>query len=336
MTAMMGVISVVVLCAAQAEAPLELGLKPVPPRERLVGIAYTNWHKEGPWQDVWGKPELGYYSSLDRGVIRQHAEWLHAAGVDFVWIDWSNNVDYVPGTRPDSAWERIEASTAIMFDEFVKIGERRPKISIFIGVTGAPEAVKDGRLQRKADQVYDMYVANPKYRPLVQDYLGKPLLVIYVDTPSPWHNGTPDWDDERFTVRWMTGFVTEQPNLRTDNLVSKYGYWSWEDRGPQTVTIRDGHAESMVVVASWRKQGEPGTDRYVAPGLRRNGQTFRDQWARARAFGPSIVTVVSWNEWVLGEQPSPENSKDIEPSNKFGHMYLDLLGEEIAKFKAGR
>ena len=34
-----------------------------------------------------------------------------------------------------------------------------------------------------------------------------------------------------------------------------------------------------------------------------------------------------------GEQPTAENSKDIEPSMEFGHQYLDLLKEEIARFK---
>lgn len=43
--------------------------------------------------------------------------------------------------------------------------------------------------------------------------------------------------------------------------------------------------------------------------------------------------VVSWNEWHRGEQPSAEVSKDIEPSQEFGRFYLDLLKEEIAKFK---
>ena len=39
---------------------------------------------------------------------------------------------------------------------------------------------------------------------------------------------------------------------------------------------------------------------------------------------------------TTGEQPSKEVSKDIEPSKAFGHLYLDILKEEIAKFKAGK
>ena len=165
----------------------------------------------------------------------------------------------------------------------------------------------------------------------MQDYLGKPLLVIYVNTPSPFQEGTPTWDDPRFTVRWMTGYVTQQPALRTDDLVSKFGYWSWEDRGTQTFTVHDGVPESMVVVASYRPDGTK-----IPAGPRDGGTTFLKQWSRARQVGPRIVTVVSWNEWSRGEQPSAEVSKDIEPSKEFGDAYLKMLAEQIRLFKDGK
>lgn len=313
----------------------KLFAKPVPPSERLVGIAYTTWHHRLPWQGVWGEPELGFYKSDDRAVIRQHAEWLVDAGVDFIWIDWSNNVNYIPGETPDPVFDMIEGSVKVLFEEYARL-PRHPKISIFAGVTGAPEAATDGRLQKKADQIYRDYVANPVYRPLLQDYQGKPLLVVYVNTPSPWQEGVPKWDDDRFTVRWMTGYVTEQSNLRTPGLVSKYGYWSWEDRGLQTYPIHDGKPEAMVVTASWRRQSEPDQPGYIPEAPRDGGKTFRNQWARACEIGPKFAMVVSWNEWVLGEQPSPEVSKDIEPSKIHGRFYLDLLKEEIARFKGGQ
>lgn len=308
--------------------------KPTPPDERLVGIAYTTWHHRIPWSGVWGEPELGYYLSNAPRVIRTHAEWLAEAGVDFIWIDWSNNVNYTPGVTSDPVFDMIEGSVHSIFEEYARI-PKHPKISIFLGVTGAPEAATDGRLQKKADQIYRDYVSNPTYRPLLQDYLGKPLLVVYVNTPSPWQEGIPAWNDDRFTVRWMTGYVTEQTNLRTPDLVSKYGYWSWEDRNQQTYTIHNGQPESMVVVASWRRQAEPGQPGYIPEAPRNQGETFHAQWKRAREIGPKFAMVVSWNEWVLGEQPSPEVSKDIEPSRLQGHFYLDLLKKEIACFKKG-
>ena len=140
----------------------------------------------------------------------------------------------------------------------------------------------------------------------------------------------PDGSDPRSTVQWTNGFVTQQPNLRTADRVSRFGFWSWEDRGPQTYTVHDGRPEAMVVTACWRDDPECPT-----PG-RRNGQTFREQWARARKVGPRFAMVVSWNEWVLGEQPSAEVSKDLEPSKEHGRLYLDILKEQIALFKQGR
>nr|WP_316616075.1 hypothetical protein [uncultured Alistipes sp.] len=311
---------------------------PVPPSEREVGIAYTSWMDNDIWGNTWGMPALGRYDSRDRRVMRKHAEWLTDAGVDFIWLDWSNNVTY----DPDEFWvggkqDLIEDATAILFDEYYKMGKvgmKHPKISIFIGVTGAPEAADDGRLQKKADQVYDMYANNPKYKDMMQLYLGKPLLVVYVDTPSPWQNGTPEWNDDRFTVRWMTGYVSEQPSLRTEDRVSKYGYWAWEDRGEQTYPIYDGKPETMVVCAATRKQGDPGDAGYIPEKGRRDGQTLREQFARAREIGTRFAMVVSWNEWTTGEQPSVEVSKDIEPSVEHGDKYLKILKEEIRRFKS--
>ena len=319
-----------------SESPVQ---NPVAPSEREVGIAYGLWADRDLWNgSTWDKPALGEYDSRDRRIIRRHAEQLAEAGVDFVWLDWSNNVTY----DPDELWvggkqDLIEDATAILFDEYRRMerdGRPHPRISIFIGVTGAPEAVADGRLQKKADQVWRMYADNPEYKDMMQLYLDKPLLVVYVNTPSPWQDGLPEWDDERFTVRWMTGYVSEQVPLRTEDRVSRYGYWSWEDRGEQTYPVYEGYPETMVVCAAIRPQGEPGDKDYIPAQGRRDGETFREQFARAREIGTRFAMVVSWNEWTTGEQPSLEVSKDLEPSQQLGDAYLKLLAEEIQKFKA--
>lgn len=309
------------------------------PSERRVGIAYSLWGDMHWWKNVWDLPEIGPYDSRDRRVIYRHARQIADAGVDFVWLDWSNNVQYTK----DTLWlgggrqDLVEDATAILFDEYLRMeknGVEHPKISIFIGTTGAPKSAYDGRLQRKADQVWEEYAGNPKYSGLMEMYEGKPLLVVYVDTPSPWPNGVPEWNDDRFTVRWMTGYVSEQSNLRTKDRVSKYGYWSWEDRGEQTYPIHNGMPESMVVTASQRAQYSDGSYGEIPARGRRNGETLKEQFARAREIGVHYAMVVSWNEWTTSEQPSIEVSKDLEPSKTLGDFYLKLLKEEVARFKS--
>ena len=65
-------------------------------KKTLFGIGYETWFIPGVGGDGWGtaeaRPILGHYSSLDPKVIRQHAQWIHDAGFDFILIDWSNNL----------------------------------------------------------------------------------------------------------------------------------------------------------------------------------------------------------------------------------------------------
>ena len=98
--------------------------------------------------------------------------------------------------------------------------------------------------------------------------------------------------------------------------------------------IYDGKPETMVVCAATRKQGDPGDAGYIPEKGRRDGQTLREQFARAREIGTRFAMVVSWNEWTTGEQPSVEVSKDIEPSVEHGDKYLKILKEEIRRFKS--
>lgn len=315
-----------VCVAALTACPAASGCGEAQPEPRLVGIAYSTWFSSAHWRDAWGTPRLGPYRSDDRAVIRQHAEWLADAGIDFILIDWSNNVDLAPGTTRPEHQAFIENATHALFEEYATL-EKRPRVALMLGTSGHPQAATDGRLQAKADQVWRQFADNPRFRPLIQRYLGKPLLVVYANTPSPYGTSLP-WDDDRFTVRWMTGYVAQQRELASPGLVSK-GYWSWEERGEQTFTLHEGRPEAMTVVASWREDSHA---KIPAAG-RRNGQTFREQWSRARAIGPRIALVVSWNEWVRSEQPSAEVSKDIEPSLEHGRKYLDLLAEEVALFK---
>lgn len=307
-------------------------------QSRMVGISYSTWQQRSKWQQAWGAPALGFYESDYKEVIKQHATWLGDAGVDFIFIDWSNDLPYSPvcHCRPDI--KRLEDATYTLFDTWKDL-EEHPKVAILIGFPFPKEASApvDGRLQRKADQVYHDFIANKERAPLYQLYEGKPLLIVYTGTPTPYRTGLPPWNDSRFTVRYITGFVTEQPNLLGPDRVSKFGYWSWEDRGPQTYTIESGHPEAMTVTASWRaswREGAPhAPGRYVPARSRQGGATFIEEWARAREKGIKLVLVVSWNEWMKKEQISAEAGKDLEPSVEFGDFYLKLLKDQIAQFK---
>jgi hypothetical protein len=82
-----------ILMSASIRAETDTQLIKASPETRQVGIAYAAWHDQIPWGKTWDVPQLGQYLSTDENVIRQHAAWLSDADVDFIYIDWSNDLN---------------------------------------------------------------------------------------------------------------------------------------------------------------------------------------------------------------------------------------------------
>lgn len=314
--------------------------KKTPHSERLVGIAYTTWHRSDfpVWgSGTWDLPLLGGkrgYKSMDRDVIYQHGVWLAEAGVDFVFVDWSNNTDYDPETMRNKRidFRTIEEGTDLLFEIWATI-PNAPKICIFVGPGhNGPGSVDNGNHQKKVDQVYNSYINNEANRKMYFFYDNKPLLICYGATPTM-YGAEPSWNDDRFTVRWMTGYVGQQGNLFNAETLQSERYWSWEERGAQTYTVYKGTVEAVTCSASTRAQAEEGSPGYITAAARDDGATLKRQFQRANELGARIVLLVSWNEWTTGEQLSLEISKDLEPSQSFGTFYYDLMREQIRKFK---
>lgn len=313
--------------------------EPVAFEDRQVGVAYTTWFRaDSSWGKnyTWDIPMLGKYRSDDEAVIYQHGVWLANAGVDFVFVDWSNDIAYEPTTMHDlrKDFSMIEDATEVLFRVWGTI-PGAPKICIFSGpghVQSDQDTFKNGRMKAKNDQIYKTFIENEEFNKMYYYYEGKPLLMCYGATPS-FARSENEYVDDRFTIRWVTGYVGQQGILHDKATLVSTFHWSWEERGAQTFTVKNGKPEAMTVVASWRKQSKEGQPGYIAPGLRDGGNTFKMQWARADLIGPKFALIVSFNEWHLGEQVSLENSKDIEPSETLGSLYLDIMTEQIRKFK---
>ena len=307
-----------------------------PYEDRLVGIAYSTWlcPKIITWgKNTWDTPLYGNYFSDNRDMIAKHAELLRDAGVDFVFVDWTNNTTYDPATMREnlSDFRMIEDATDLLFEIWSTI-EGAPKICIFAGPGHSGiDNVKNGKHQKKVDQIYSSYVE--KYPDMYFHYQGKPLLMCYGATPNQY--GTrPTWKDDRFTIRWATGYVAQQTNLYNSTTMATRGqWWSWEERGLQPYSTLNGRVECVTCTAASRAQGSEGDSSYIPAFGRENGLTLKKQFQRANDLGAGMVILISWNEWTTGEQPSPEVSKDLEPSVIHGTFYYDLLCEQIKKFK---
>ena len=239
-------------------------------KEKWVGIFYWTWHtrdRGGPFDNTkllaqakdsrvpwpppaayhWGEPELGYYTSTDRFVIRKHASMLADAGIDAIFFDTTNP----PLTFKDE-YEALCREYAAMRNE----GSRTPAIA-FIAPFGDPRPVTD-RLWR------DLY-APGHWKDLWFLWEGKPLLLA---------------DSRLIRDERMRQFFTFRRPM-PDYWLGPSGpdQWSWLEVHPQHIfKNRRGEVEQMSVgVAQNALPGTPGP----APMSHRTGAMGRS-WHRGR------------------------------------------------------
>jgi hypothetical protein len=324
---------------------------------RYIGMEYEVWFPgiptQGPyggehyWEPRWGTPLLGTYDSTDPKVIDKHAEWLAAIGVDFVLIDWANNIANAL-SGPTIVGDTIRERTNSVFQEYHRLQQRgapHPRIAILLGAqnqngVAAQDTISSGSLNREADYVHDHFISkNPD---LYFQYKGKPLLVIYLGTPAAL-NPPPSWSDPRFTVRWMSGFLESQPGLYS-GLPAKNQFWSWMDRSP-TPAHADQNVEAVTVT-----QAYPGQESWLdtthrpppRPRVGRDGaSTFSIQWRRAARYAPEIILLNQWNEFsnqdrsrpATGDEYTIELSNDLEPTQELGCQPIRAVQKAVSSWK---
>lgn len=205
--------------AAQAATPPAAVTGHHPPRDpgrsarrkaTAFGIGYECWFYPGGnqageiiWDSTEAKPVLGYYSSMDTHVIKQHAEWISKAGMDFILIDWSNGV-----------FDNITQATLKLLDVYSTL-RTHPKVAFLIGLdNGQPSAKAISLLET---EVLD----KPDRARHLQLFHGKPLLSVYGVSPVA---APPTFENPRFTTRYMNAFH--------EIVMNPWGNWSWEDRNP--------------------------------------------------------------------------------------------------------
>jgi len=297
-------------------------------KPKFVGILYETWFNQldkfsyapiypQPVSNLqyryWGEPLVGRYRSNNVSVINQHADWLAAANVDFIALDYSNdNVLNSDLNGPLSLFLSTYAE---------RVAKRIPTPRI----TFLTKSVETEISLIKA-QAFD---SHPH---LWFNYQGKPLLLTV--NACPWASCAP------FNIRQAWGLLAANDNR-----------WSFLQQTPQPVYLNNGVPEEMAVSAA--QQSSYMSDLSSARGRLFNyrtgknngyeGQNFDDQWSNAISKGVSFVFIKSWNEWCSLQLPNGyftdefnrEYSNDLEPMRGgHGDLYYRKLKEHVAKFKA--
>jgi hypothetical protein len=321
--------------------------------EHLVGVQWEPWFTpmNAYWQTAQAVPVVGFYDSNNEDVMRQHALWLMDAGVNFIFVDWSNHIWGKKhwDERPPNADQIIDATTHTLkfYARLRKEGLPVPKVVIMPGLSNGPPTTMEA-LNEQLAWIHEQYNSNPEFDGLWVEYLGKPLVVPLDCGHVAIKPETPPVDDTHFTVRWMG---TQLQRTKAE----EHGYWSWMDGVLEPiVTYYDGKAE--VVTPTPAYFGDGGWLYPQARG-RRSGTTYLESFRVALKTKPKFVLLHQWNEYagqlegqgygdkrdIYVDSYSVEFSDDLEPvsltapgyrgdKGGWGYYYQNLTQALISVF----
>jgi hypothetical protein len=280
---------------------------PAPPDGAPVLAHFYMWFSASSWSRAKTDfPAVGHYSSDQVSVVQKQVAQAQAAGIDGFMVGWKSTADLN---------SRLAALRSVA-------AERGFKLAITY------QAQDFNRAPLPVAQV------RADLEELAATYADDPVFHVLGSRPVVALSGTWNYsaDDLRSIIQPVESklmvLATEKSAKDYERVASvvdgELYYWSSADP-LQTGKYRDKLLAMANLVrehcGTWIAPVAPGFDARQIGGSsvvdRRNGATLRSSWEAALATVPDAIGVISWNEFS-------ENTY-IEPSEKYGTRYLDVL-----------
>ena len=268
---------------------------------------YYIWFSHNSWsrakKDL---PLIGPYSSSDQGVMRDQIEQAKSAGITGFIVSWKD-------TPLDDL--RLRLLMQVSAQEHFKLA------MIYEGLDFSRHPLPVAEVAAGFRVFRDQFASSPVFYRVD----GKPLTI--------W-SGT--WEYSYAQVALVTGPVRSQLLvLSTEKNVAGFkriaavtdgDAYYWSSVNPATDLAYQGKLNQMsqAIHAArkyWIAPFAPGFDARLVGGTktvpRDNGQTLRTEYSSAIRSAPSMLGLISWNEFS-------ENSY-VEPSRQFGYQSIDAL-----------
>lgn len=302
----------------------------------------------------WAEPYFGYYLSFDEWIHFKHAFMLEAAGVDFIFLDFSNHQTYPDATR-------------VLLDTWLKIRRMGCNTPQIVPMCGDMPSI----LVVDLYNLWDTIFSNPEYDELLFKWDGKPLILGNNDDPrgDRWtvSNTTPQTREQfyeiigrdkkileffesgrfheclsKLTVRkcwaWQASRYEEDRNFA--------GYWDWLDWSPQAPGRSfDGEIEQISVKMGTHAHTSTGrsylgkknygtglSDFDFTLGTAKYGLCFEEQFRNAMKVDPKVIMITGWNEWYAGCIKLPgRDDLVVGHTSTPGYYYVDQFNPEFSR-----
>ena len=314
------------------------GLRP------LLGAHYYLWYRAGEEKRHWNEntdyatvtdlPMQGVYSSVDRNVISKHLTWIEQAGLDYLVINLQVSSDGL---------DKGELKALDLLFEMA--AENNPELSLSVMLSCDNTSSKS--IDATLNLVEERYISRSNY--LLLD--AKPVLWYFISESFIGHFyhrfSALIASTRKYHCVAASGFAY------TKNLPRHYGEffagWTlysplqisaskkWEDLWKSSYRdfIEDASGKALRVFTIC-----PGFDDTGLTHLHRSNADFRKiRRAQTKTFTrmqqacvdlkdlPDLVVITSFNEF--------HENTHIEPSEKFGHQYIEMTHRFSEQLKSG-
>lgn len=289
------------------------------------GLEGLNEHLTTPGESgsyFWAEPYFGYYKSNSEWVFRKHAYQLEAAGVDFIFLDFTNGAYYPHELQ-------------VLLDTWLQLrkeGTDTPDICVFsAGNYGAVMGALRGSMYSEAGFA--------KYGELFYQYKGKPLTLAGCagDTSE-----LGQWINSTFTVRNCWAWRDEDGGW---NWLQEYKYrggkFQYSLGGPgrdasgnfEQLALCLGHHPTTSKGRSYLgqreticKENDYGFSLDSGAGL-----GFELQFNAIMHYDPDMVMITGWNEWTAGLNQTSSGYPYFAGSTDLGFQFVDQFNTEFSR-----
>lgn len=289
------------------------------------GLEGLNEHLTTPGQSggyFWAEPYFGYYKSNSEWVFRKHAYQLEAAGVDFIFLDFTNGAYYPQELQ-------------VLLDTWLQLrreGTDTPDICVFsAGSYGAVMGALRGSMYSEEGFA--------KYGELFYQYKGKPLTLAGCAGDT---SDLGNWINSTFTVRdcWAWKDADGSWNWLQEYLI-RGGTIRYSVGGPGRDA--DGSFEQLALCmghhpTTSKGRGFDGSKPTQCPendyGFSMDsgaGIGFATQFEAIMHFDPDMVMITGWNEWTAGLNQTSSGYPNFAGSTDLGFQFVDQFSPEFSR-----
>lgn len=260
-------------------------------------------------------PLLGEYKTDDAKVVKQHLAWLRRAGVDVIFYD-------VCRIQPELTLLDLprQKTLKLIAEELAHQEKETRKLSLAIWIerwnsNPSAEEYRFGlEYIRKNLAEHDFYFRLE----------GKPLVITYLNRPSPEVDAVAKENEKYFALRRISagkddgGWRYIGPAGNKECMTANPGVDGFMEHAFIRHVVNKQPLDEKQLKAL-RAHGQ------AAIAQRADGKFFEDQMLAARKVDPKVIFISGWNDWAYCLQ--------MEPAKEYGFLYVDMTARLLGREK---